>query len=228
MTYETVMQELQAKANPDSVAGINHFGIRPQNTIYGIPVPVLREMAKAHRRDHALAAQLWNSGVHEARLLATMIDDPKHVTPEQMETWAQSFDSWDICDQACANVFKKTPHAATKAVEWSAAEAEFVKRAGFTLMASLVVGDKKTSDDAFIPYFAIIERESDDARNFVKKAVNWALRQIGKRNARLNALAIECAERIAVHDSKAARWIAADALRELRSPAVQQKLAKPD
>ena len=164
------------------------------------------------------------SGIHEARILASMIVDPKMVTSEQMERWVRDFDSWDVCDQCCNNLFKKTGVAYGKAVEWSASDAEFVKRAGFVMMACLAVGDKKADDAQFVPFLRIIVRESGDSRNFVKKAVNWALRQIGKRNAGLNRKALEAAEAIRKMDSKSARWIASDAIRELESEAVQKRL----
>jgi 3-methyladenine DNA glycosylase AlkD len=225
LDVETVLNELQSLANPDNVAGMARFGISSTNTL-GISMKSLEPLAKRIKKDHALALQLWDSSIHEARLLACMIDDPKQVTESQMEAWVAEFDSWDVCDQACNKVFDKTPYAYSKAVEWTARDAEFVKRAGFVLMATLAVHDKKAPDQPFIDFLPIIEREAGDERNFVKKAVNWALRQIGKRNLALNALAIQTGEAIRAQDSKAARWIAADALRELTSPAVQTKLAK--
>jgi 3-methyladenine DNA glycosylase AlkD len=215
---------LQSLADPDNLPGVDRYGIRPDATVLGIRVPELRELAKAIKKDHALAEQLWTSGIHEARLLATMIADPKQFTPEIMDDWAASFDAWDVCDQACSNVFRKTKFAYEKIREWSARDEEFVKRAGFALMATLAVHDKKADDVLFMALLPLIERESDDERNFVKKAVNWALRQIGKRNATLNAEAIKTAQAIQQHDSKAARWIASDALRELQSEKVQEKL----
>lgn len=225
MRYEQVINELKSLANPDNVAGMVRFGIK-QDNLLGISMKTLEPVAKRIKKDHALALQLWESGIHEARLLACMIDDPKQVTEVQMEAWVADFDSWDVCDQACSKVFHKTPYAYSKVVEWTAREAEFVKRAGFSLMAMLAVHDKKASDQPFIDFLPIIEREAGDSRNFVKKAVNWALRQIGKRNLALNALAIQTSEAIRDQDSKAAKWIAADALRELSSPAVKEKLAQ--
>lgn len=222
--YEQVIDELKALANPDNVAGMARFGIKSDN-ILGISMKALEPVAKRIKKDHALALQLWDSSIHEARLLACMIDDPKQVTEAQMEDWVTDFDSWDVCDQACNKVFDKTPYAYSKAVEWTARESEFVKRAGFVLMATLAVHDKKAPDQPFIDFLPIIEHEAGDNRNFVKKAVNWALRQIGKRNLSLNALAIQTGEAIRDQDSKAAKWIAADALRELTSGAVKTKLA---
>jgi 3-methyladenine DNA glycosylase AlkD len=201
------------------------YGINPKDTL-GISIPTLRQMAKQIGKNHDLAQQLWASGIHEALILATLIDRPQEVTEAQMEAWANDFDSWDVCDQCCFNLFDKTPWAYQKAKEWSGRDEEFVKRAGFALMAGLAIHDKRAGDDAFLPFLPIIQREAIDSRNFVKKAVNWALRQIGKRNANLNQLAIELAGDIQKIDSKTARWIAADALRELNDEKTQRKLNK--
>jgi 3-methyladenine DNA glycosylase AlkD len=220
---QEILEQLKRLANPEAVAGMARFGINSENTL-GISIPELRRIAKETGRDHALAEALWETGVHEARLLACFVDDPKQVTETQMERWVADFNSWDVCDQCCSSLFDKTPFAYQKAVEWSGREAEFTRRAGFTMMASLAVHEKKAEDARFEPFFPILVRESTDGRNFVKKSVNWALRQIGKRNRRLNRLAIETAEEIARIDSKSARWIAADALRELRGEKVQTKL----
>jgi len=212
-------------ADPDGVTGQARFGINGANRL-GVRVPELRRLARAHRRDHSLALELWRSGVHEARIMATMIDDPALVTKQQMERWLRDFGSWDLVDHACGNLFDRTPFAFDKALEWSAREAEFQKRAGFSLMATLAVHDKDARDGDFKPFLAAIQRESYDDRNFVRKAVNWALRQIGKRNPALNVAAIKTAERVQKQGTRAARWIAADALRELRSDAVQRKLQR--
>ena len=213
-TRTSVLHLLKSLANPTNVAGMARFGINPSNTL-GIGIPTLRGIAKSLGEDHELALQLWDTGVHEARILACMIDVPELVTQRQMDRWAKDFDSWDVCDQCCSNLFDKTTHAEKKAVEWSSREEEFVKRAGFALMAALAVHDKKASDRQFMRFLTIIERQSDDDRNFVKKAVNWALRQIGKRNANLNKAAIATAKRVRQRNSRASRWIASDALREL-------------
>jgi 3-methyladenine DNA glycosylase AlkD len=167
---------------------------------------------------------LWQSGAHEARLLASMIADPKQVSRAQAEAWAGDFGSWDLCDQCCINLFRKTAFAPALIEDWRTHEAEFVKRAAFALIATLAVHDKQAADEVFISYLPALAEAADDERNFVKKAVNWALRQIGKRNRALNAAAIETAERIAARDSKAARWIAKDALRELTGEAAQKRL----
>jgi 3-methyladenine DNA glycosylase AlkD len=192
----------------------------------GISVPDLRGVAKQIGRDHELALQLWSSGIHEARILASMVDDPKLVTGDQMDVWVRDFDSWDVCDQCCSNLFDKTTAAYEKVVLWSSMKEEFVKRAGFAMMAALAAHDKKASDVKFLGFLPIIERESVDERNFVKKAVNWALRGIGKRNPRLNKAAVQTARRMAKVDSRASRWVASDALRELTGAAVQERLSR--
>jgi 3-methyladenine DNA glycosylase AlkD len=181
-------------------------------------MPKVRSIARREGRDHELALALWRSGIHEARILAALVDEPAVVTEAQMEEWATGFDSWDLVDQTCGGLFDRTPWAYSKAVEWAGREEEFVKRAGFSLMAQLAVHDKGAPDDRFHQFLAIIEREAADPRNFVKKAVNWALRGIGKRSLTLNALAVETALRLQTGGTGAARWVASDALRELRNP----------
>jgi len=220
---DQIIQKLKSLANPKNVEGMARFGINPNNTL-GISVPVLRDIAREVGKDHQLAQELWASGIHEARTLACFVDKPELVTESQMEGWVKDFDSWDVCDLCCSDLFDRTKFAHQKAVEWSGREEEFVKRAGFTLMAALAVHDKKASDADFLKFLPIIKRESTDERNFAKKAVNWALRNMGKRNLDLNKMAIKTAEEIQKIDSKSARWIAADALRELTGEAVQKKL----
>jgi 3-methyladenine DNA glycosylase AlkD len=214
MTYEEVIEKLNALANPANVAGMARYGISPEGTL-GVPMPALRRMAKEIGRRRDLAHRLWRSGIHEARILATLIDDPKQVTEGQMERWALDLDSWDVCDQLCSNLFSQSALAYEKADAWSGRSETFVKRAGFVLMACLAVHDKTAGDEPFCAFLPFIVREAGDERNFVKKAVNWALRQIGKRNPALNRLAMETAQEIRKRDSRSARWIAADALREL-------------
>lgn len=227
MEAKEVLDELQALANPEVVAGMARYGINPEHT-YGVSIPNLRRLAKRIGRDHDLAQHLWATRVHEARILASMIDEPDKVTAGQMETWAADFDSWDVCDQCCNNLFAYTSLAYTKAMEWSGRPEEFVKRAGFVLMATQAVHDKLAPDEQLARFLPVIRREATDNRNFVKKAVNWALRQIGKRNLNLNRLAIAVAREIQESDSKAARWVANDALRELTGEQVQQRLAEKD
>lgn len=200
------------------------FGIATWRALGGSNVPYLRTLAKRIGRDHRLAAQLWRSKIHEARILAALVDDPAQVTEGQMEAWAADFDSWDVVDNCCGSLFDKTPFAWRKAEEWSAREQEFVKRAGFALMAYLAVHDKEAPDQAFQRFLPLIEREAGDRRNYARKAVNWALRQIGKRNLALNRKAIATARRIHRTGPRAARWVASDALRELSSEKVRAGL----
>jgi len=223
LQYDRIMSRLQSLANPEALAGMARFGITPRGA-YGVAVPELRKIAGETGVSHPLAIRLWESGIHEARILASMIDSPAEVTSAQMEKWAREFDSWDICDQCCSNLFDKTRFAYRKAAEWGQREEEFVKRAGFVLMAALAVHDKRTRDDEFVRFLGMIEARATDDRNFVKKAINWALRQIGKRNPRLNQEAVAAAKRIQQMPSPAAKWIASDALRELTSEAVRRRL----
>lgn len=217
MDKNKIISKLKLHANPKNVAGMARFGISSPNTL-GVNIPVLRKMAKEIGKNHKLAQELWKSGIHEGRLLAGFIDDFELVTEKQMESWVSDFDSWDVCDQVCLSLFDKTPFAYKKAVEWSKRKEEFVKRAGFVMMAVLAVHDKKADNKIFIKkFFPLIKKESTDERNFVKKAVNWALRQIGKRNKILQKGAIQLAKEIQQIDSKSAKWIAKDALRELRA-----------
>ncbi len=215
MQATEILKQLKAQSNPRNVAGMARFGIRTHHA-YGISMPTLRRIARQAGKDHHLAQKLWQSGVHEARILAALVDVPEQVSEAQMERWVRDFDSWDVCDQVCSNLFDKTAFAYRKAVAWSRREEEFVKRAGFALMAALAWHDKSASDAAFRKFLPAIKRGATDERNFVKKAVNWALRQIGKRNAALHRAAITAAREIQQIDSPAARWVAADALRELR------------
>ena len=221
--YDEILKKLQSLSNPKAVEGMARYGINPEKA-YGISIPNLRKIARETGKNHDLAQQLWASGIHEARILASMIDDPKIVTEEQIERWVNDFDSWDVCDECCSNLFDKTGFACTKAVEWSSSEKEFVKRAGFVLMACLSIRDKKADDSQFEYFLPVIKREAIDNRNYVKKAVNWALRQIGKRNLYLNERAVEMAKEIQEIDAKSARWIASDAIRELTSQAVIERL----
>jgi 3-methyladenine DNA glycosylase AlkD len=190
------------------------YGIRT-DTAFGVPMPVIRAMGKRVDKSHALARDLWNSGIHEARHLATLVDELDRVTPRQMDRWARDFNSWDVCDQACHNLFRYTPYAWEKAAEWARAKPEFVRRAGFSLMAGLAVKDKAAIDARFEALIPLIAEAAADDRNMVKKAVNWALRQIGKRNPRLRRTAIAAAREIHKQGTRPARWIASDALREL-------------
>jgi 3-methyladenine DNA glycosylase AlkD len=225
MSVRAVLAEMRSKADPKAVEGMARFGISSSNTL-GLSIPTIRKMARRLGRDHKLALGLWESGVHEARVLAAMVDDPALVTDAQMEKWVRDFDSWDVCDGCCGTLFDKTEHAYSKALEWSGRKEEFVRRAGYVLMAELAVHDKEAPDSEFLGFFPAIESGSTDSRNFVRKGVNWALRQIGKRDARLNREAIKLGVRISKLDSASARWVASDALRELRSGPVQKRLRR--
>jgi 3-methyladenine DNA glycosylase AlkD len=212
--------------NEDNLAGMARYGIKTDRAL-GASMPALRKMGKALGRDHELAKALWTTGIHEARILASIVEEPERVTMTQMDAWVKDFDSWDVCDQVCMNLFDKTPFAYEKALAWSSRRSEFVKRAGFALMAALSVHDKEAHDKAFVPFLDAIARQAADERNFVKKAVNWALRSIGKRNAALNKKALATARRIQKMDSRAARWNANGAIRELTSEKVREKVYRP-
>jgi len=225
MQYEKLLKKLKSMEKPENVEGMAQYGINPKNNL-GISIYKLRPIAKEIGKNHDLALKLWNSGIHDARLLACFIDDPKKVTSKQMDLWAYDFDSWDICDQACTSLFDLTPLAWKKILQWSKHQKEFVKRGAFSLIAGLAVHDKNANDKMFEKLFPIIIRESNDYRNYVKKAVNWALRNIGKRNKALNKKAIDTAKNILEIDSKTARWIANDAIRELTSEKVLKRFEK--
>lgn len=213
-----LVAHLYSLRNEANVAGQARFGIVSQAEQLGLALPVLRALARSHRRDHALALELWDSGIHDARLLATLVENPKQITRGQMEQWVRAADNWALTD-ALAFLFDRTEFAEEKALAWSERKGEFVKRAGFATMAGMAIHRKELPDDVFRRFLPVIAREATDERNFVKKAVNWALRQIGKRNPALRRAAIAEAKRIATLDSRAARWIAADALRELQQKA---------
>ncbi len=231
-----ILAELRSMGSERDRAGMARYGINVENA-FGVSIYELRRVAKRLGTDHELALALWATGNHEARLLACLVDDPAAVTAEQTEAWARDFDSWDICDQATTSLFDLTKHAWAKAREWAARDEEWVRRAGFALMAGLAVHDKAASDRAFLKLLPLIERAASDERNFVKKAVNWALRNIGKRNRALNTAAIACAEKIRAAANqraggerggdpgeRSARWVATDALRELASDKVRARL----
>lgn len=212
-TVESVLSQLKELAEPTAREGMQRFGIDVTHAL-GVSIPALRALGKKIKKDHALALALWESRYHEARILASIIDDPAQVTARQIDAWVKEFNSWDLCDQVCGNLFDRTAFAVDKAIAFSKRKEEFVKRAGFVLMAEYAVHNKEAEDEVFLSFLPLIENEAYDERNFVKKAVNWALRQIGKRNARLRKAAISTAERILQQDGKAARWIAQDALKE--------------
>jgi 3-methyladenine DNA glycosylase AlkD len=224
-TKAAVLRELKELADPKVRAKMAYFGVHAPKA-YGISAPVLHLLAKQVGKDHRLARELWTTGIHEARTLATLIGESEKVTAAEMERWVRDFDSWDMVDAACCYLYTHAKPAWNKAAAWSRRREEFVKRASFSLVAYLSYKDKTAPDARFVQFLRVIEREAHDERNFVKKAMNWALRNIGKRNVRLNREAIRAAERIRRQDSSAAHWIAADALRELKSDAVQRRLRR--
>ena len=224
-TVESALRVLERHGKKRNVEGMARFGIRAK-VVYGVSKPKLDEIVKRIGKNHSLGLALWETGIHDARLLGMLISRPEEVTKEQMERWVRDFDNWDVCDGTCCHLFAGSKPAWKKAFEWGRRKKEFEKRAGFALAAYLAVHDKAAADAPFLKYLRVIEREAWDERNFVRKAVNGALRNIGKRNRRLNREAIRSAERIRKEGTRAGRWIAADALRELRSEAVQQRLGR--
>ncbi|MFT2010382.1 DNA alkylation repair protein [Pontibacter sp. 13R65] len=223
MNTAAILAQLESLGNPANREGMGRFGISVENAL-GIKMPVIQKLARELKRNHPLALELWQTKVHEARLLAVYIADPMQVSEALMEQWVKDFNSWDLCDQTCGVLFDKTPFAVSKAKEWAQREQEYQKRAGFAMMATLAIHDKKAPDEQFLQFFPLIIAQAGDERNFVKKAINWALRQIGKRSLMLNQAAIVAAEEIKQQASKSARWIAADALRELQTPVLAERL----
>ena len=222
---DRILKELKTMEDQSCVDGMARYGIRSEK-VYGISMTKLMAIKKRIGKDHNLAAGLWATRIHDARLLACLIDDPKLVTEKQMDRWVRDFDNWAICDGCCGHLFDRTPFALQKAEEWVNRKEEFVKRAGFVLVATITVHDKKAEDEVFLRFLPAIREASTDERNYVMKAVNWALRQIGKRNPRLNKEAIKAAERIRKLDPKSAKWIASDAIRELRSEPVKARFER--
>lgn len=220
-----LVAHLRTFGDPSRVAGQRRFGVQPRNEQLGCTIPQLRALARAHRRDHPLALALWNIPVHEAHILASLVADPLRLTPRQMDAWCAGFDSWDVCDQMCLNAFCQSPHAFAKVHDWADREREFERRAAFALLATLAVHRKQAPDATFLNCLPLIERAATDDRNFVKKAVNWALRQIGKRRGSrtCHAAALALAEKLGRHPtSSGARWVGKDAVRELRVLAREQ------
>ena len=220
-----VLRRLRAKAKPGNIEGMKRYGMVVEQRL-GVSVPDMRKLARELGKDHNLALGLWKTGIPEARILAAMVDEPEKLTEEQMEDWVKDINSWDICDQVCMNFFEKTPLAWKKIIDWSERKEEFVKRTAYSLLACLAWHDKEAEDQRFIEYLPVIKIGATDERNMVKKAVNWALRNIGKRSPVLNRAAISTAEEILRLDYKSARWIASDAIKELESDAVQKRLQK--
>ncbi|MBI3124271.1 MAG: DNA alkylation repair protein [Ignavibacteriales bacterium] len=225
MTTKQIIAELKKNGNEHNRKGMARFGINVDKA-FGVNVPVMRALAKVIGKNHELAIELWKSGYHEARHVAAMIDDPKLVTKAQMNKWVCDFNSWDICDGTCSNLFRKTPYAIEKIFEWCEKKDEYIRRAGFSLMCYVAVHHKTRDDEEFLEFFPLIKKYSVDERNFVKKAVNWALRQIGKRSRFLNEEALKVAKEIHALDSKSAKWIASDAIRELTDPKILARIKR--
>jgi 3-methyladenine DNA glycosylase AlkD len=224
-TVRRALAELKRHGQKRNVEGMARFGIRARK-IYGVAKPAMDAIAGKIGKNHELGLRLWETEIHDARILGVLISESGKVTSRQMERWVRDFDNWDVCDGTCCHLFVDAKLAWEKAFAWSGRKKEFEKRAGFALAAYLAIHDKAASDSPFRKYLGTIEREAWDDRNFVRKAVNWALRNIGKRNQRLNRKAIACAGRIRKSGTRAARWIAADAVRELKSEAVQKRLRR--
>lgn len=222
-TSNDIIAELKKVAVPANLEGMKRFGIDTTQAI-GVSIPALRAIAKKIKYNHTLALQLWNTGIHEARILASMVDDPELVTTKQINEWVKDFNSWDLCDQVCGNLFDRTKHVAASIKKFSNSKQEFIKRTAFTLMAEYAVHNKSAGDEEFIAYLSIIEREAYDNRNFVTKAINWALRGIGKRNKTLHAEAIKTAKQILMQGTREAKWVASNALKELEGEAVIKKI----
>lgn len=229
MTAREIIKKLELLENPANIAGMKRFGITAKKA-FGVSAPILKEIAKDVKKQtedrHKLALELWETGIQEARVIAYLIDDAKEVTESQMDAWAADFDNWAICDGTCGHLFCRTEFAYKKVFEWSVREEEFIKRAGIVLIAFLAIHDKKASDERIARFLPLLETHAGDERNFIKKAVNWSLRQIGKRNLKLNELAAQTAERIRAQNTRPARWIAADASRELTSEKILERLKK--
>ena len=223
MTADEVVARLVSLGNPEALEGMARYGIATDRAL-GVSMPQLRQVARETGTNHTLAQELWRTGIHDARILASLIDTPAEVTPQQAEEWAGDLDSWDVCDQCVMNLFARMPHAASTAMEWSCSSEEFVKRAGFVIMARRASSDRNDDNVSFQAFLAAIERESTDGRNFVKKGVNWALREIGARNSALHVQTIEVATRLTHSESASARWIGRDALKELEARAAAGRL----
>jgi 3-methyladenine DNA glycosylase AlkD len=226
MDYQEIIKKLKLAENPKNVAGMARFGIRPKTKVFGVPIPELRKLARIIKKDHQLALKLFDSKIHEARILAGYIEEPDKITEKQFEKWVKTFDSWDVVDQVCSAVLDKTNFVVDKIFELSKRKEKFVKRTAFTLICCLAVHDKKMSNKQFIKFFPLIKNASTDERNFVKKAVNWALRQIGKRNMSLNKKAVKLALRLRSGQTKSQKWIGSNALSELTRPKIIKRIKK--
>ena len=222
---EEILETFEQMRNTKNIAGMARFGIRvSERDAFGISVVHLRKIAKSYKKNQPLAEALWKTGWHEAQLIASMIADKSKFTPKLMDKWVKDFDSWDTCDQCCVNIFRELPYAYDKIYEYAPSEKEFVRRTAFSLIAVLAVGDKIQSDKTFIDLLKLIEQYATDERNFVRKAVNWALRGIGKRNLNLHPKALKLAEQLSQSADKTARWVGKDAYRELSNPKIIERI----
>jgi 3-methyladenine DNA glycosylase AlkD len=221
--FNEIMKELKSKARPENIEGMSRFGIMGDGRL-GLSMPELRKMGKSIGEDHNLALKLWTTKIPDAMILAALVGDPARVTEKQADSWVKDICSWDVCDQLCMNLFERIPFAEKKIFEWSKRDEEYVKRVPYAMIACIAWHDKNASDDYLMDFFPVIKDGATDNRNYVKKAVSWALRHIGKKNLNLNKKALELAREIKNIDSKAARWIASDVIRELESEAVQKRL----
>ncbi|MEJ2355975.1 MAG: DNA alkylation repair protein [candidate division WOR-3 bacterium] len=219
---EDIVTELKSKANPDNLEGMARYGISTANRL-GNSIPTLRQLAKEIGKNHKLALELWEEGIDETRILASMIGEEDKMTEDQAEKWVVDFNSWDVCDQVCMNLFKKLPFAEKKIKEWSKREEEFVKRGAFAIIACIAVYDKEKPDNEFIQFLSQIKKAATDERNYVKKAVSWALRNIGKRNKNLNKEIVKFAKELEKTDSESARWIARDTLKDIQREKVRKR-----
>jgi len=226
MLVGEVLSRLRQLQNPAAVQALQKQGVTPRAAL-GVSDQDLRKLASEIGVDRLIAQQLWASGIHDARVLASMVDDPARVTPKQMERWVRDFDSWALCDACCVNLFDKTPFAYAKAVAWSARKEEYVKRAAFSLVAALAQTDQKAADSEFLRFIPIVKREAADERPFVRKSIAWALKEIGKRNKSLKKIALDTAKELDKLEAKSAHWIATDAIKELTAPPKASKSAAP-
>ncbi len=220
-----IVKKLKSKANPNNLEGMARYGISTNNRL-GNSIPTLRKLAKEIGKNHELSLELWEEGIDETRILASMIGEGDKLTEAQCEKWVADFNSWDVCDQVCMNLFDKLPFAEKKISQWSKREEEFVRRAAFALIACTAVHNKEKPDNEFIKLLPLIKKAATDERNYVKKAVSWALRNIGKRNKNLNKEVIKFAKELEKTDSKSARWIGRDTLKEIQSEKIRKKLRR--
>ncbi|MEA3440397.1 MAG: DNA alkylation repair protein [Chloroflexota bacterium] len=224
-TVNQVLQQLQAKADPEQLEGMARYGMTTDNRM-GVKVPEMRKIAKKVGKNHQLALELWDTGIAEARIVASLVDDPALVSEVQMDDWVAGFNSWDVCDQVCMNLFDKTPYAWLKLSEWSTRKPEYEKRAAYALIAVLAVHDKGARDEQFSELLPLIKAGADDGRNYVKKAVSWALRNIGKRSPQLRGEVLDFLPELEAMQNKTASWIARDTFRDLNSDATKRRMAR--